>query len=52
MLSISGLDAYAIYLVYNIMAQLDWSIHHHPAATIVEGVALAHRILHDLEQEA
>jgi aminoglycoside phosphotransferase (APT) family kinase protein len=50
MLSISGSDAYAIYLVYNILAQLNWSIHHHTVAAVVEGVRLAHRILDDLEQ--
>jgi Phosphotransferase enzyme family len=52
MLSISGADAYTIYLVYNILAQLDWSIHHHSADAVVEGVSLANQILHDLEQEA
>jgi aminoglycoside phosphotransferase (APT) family kinase protein len=51
MLSISGPDAYAIYLAYNILAQLDWSIHHHSAAAVAEVVGLAHQILHDLEQE-
>jgi aminoglycoside phosphotransferase (APT) family kinase protein len=50
MSSISGPDAYAIYLAYNILAQLDWSIHHHPAAAVAEGVDLAHQILYDLEQ--
>jgi hypothetical protein len=51
MLSIGGPDAYAIYLVYNILAQLDWSIHHHSAAAIAEGVVAAHQILSDLERD-
>jgi aminoglycoside phosphotransferase (APT) family kinase protein len=50
MLSISGSDAYAIYLAYNILAQLDWSIHHHTAASVVLGVGSAHQILNDLER--
>jgi Phosphotransferase enzyme family len=50
MLSIGGPDTYAIYLAYNILAQLDWSIHHHTAAAVAEGVTLAHQILQDLEQ--
>jgi hypothetical protein len=44
--------AYAIYLAYSILAQLDWSIHHHSAAAVAEGVDLAHQILYDLEQAA
>ncbi len=50
-LSISGPDAYAIFLSYNILAQLDWSIRHHPAAAVAKGVAMAHQILDDLERE-
>jgi hypothetical protein len=49
MLSIVGPDTYAIYLAYNILAQLDWSIQHHTPAAVAEGVTLAHQILRDLE---
>lgn len=48
-LDISGQDAYAIYLAYNILAQLDWSIHHHSAESVAEGVEFANQILADLE---
>jgi Ser/Thr protein kinase RdoA (MazF antagonist) len=46
---ISGQNVYAIYLTYNILAQLDWSIHHHSADAVVEGVLSSHQILTDLE---
>ncbi len=46
---ISGQDAYTIYLAYNILAQLDWSIHHHSADSVAEGVVFSNRILADLE---
>lgn len=49
MINISGRDAYTIYLTYNILAQLDWSIHHHTAEAVAEGVVFAHQILTELE---
>lgn len=48
-MDISGQDAYAIYLAYNILAQLDWSIHHHSAESVAEGVEFANQVLADLE---
>lgn len=48
LLTISGREALTIYLVYNILAQLDWSIHHHPNVAVDEWVALAHRIVDDV----
>lgn len=48
-MEISGQDAYAIYLAYNILAQLDWSIHHHSADAVAGGVVSSNRILDDLE---
>jgi aminoglycoside phosphotransferase (APT) family kinase protein len=49
MVAMSGRDALDVYLAYNILAQLDWSIHHHTAAAVDRGVVGAHAILHDLE---
>ena len=46
--ALSGQQGLALYLGYNILAQLDWSIHHHTPAMIEEGIAKSHRILHDL----
>jgi len=46
---ISSRDAYAIYLVYNNLAQLDWSIRHHSADAVAGGVMSSHQILSDLE---
>ena len=46
---ISGQDAYVIYLAYNILAQLDWSIRHHAPDSVAEGVTFSQRILADLE---
>jgi fructosamine-3-kinase len=51
--ALSGQAGLALYLGYNILAQLDWSIRHHTPAAIAEVAAKSHRILHDLEaQEA
>jgi fructosamine-3-kinase len=46
---LSGPEALALLLVYNILAQLDWSIHHHSPAVVYQAVQQAHRILQDLE---
>jgi aminoglycoside phosphotransferase len=46
---LSGQDGLTLYLAYNILAQLDWSIHHHTPTAIGEGIAKSHRILRDLE---
>lgn len=46
-IAISGRPALDIFLAYNILAQLDWSIHHHSASDVAAGVALAERILQD-----
>jgi aminoglycoside phosphotransferase (APT) family kinase protein len=45
--AISGRSALDILLAYNILAQLDWSIHHHAASAVDTGVVLAERILQD-----
>jgi aminoglycoside phosphotransferase len=39
----------SVYLVYCILAQLDWSIHHHAASTVAGLVAQANVMLDDLE---
>jgi hypothetical protein len=48
---LSGQPGLALYLGYNILAQLDWSIRHHTSASISEGVEKSHRILRDLEAQ-
>lgn len=45
---ISGVDALVVYLAYNILAQLDWSIHHHSPEAVTGWVAKASAILEDL----
>ena len=45
---ISGPDALVVYLVYNILAQLDWSIHHHSRVAVAGWVAKASAILEEL----
>jgi aminoglycoside phosphotransferase (APT) family kinase protein len=50
--ALSGQHGLALYLAYNILAQLDWSIHHHSAAAVEQGVENSHRILRDLEAQA
>jgi aminoglycoside phosphotransferase (APT) family kinase protein len=47
--ALSGRRALEIYLAYNILAQLDWSIHHHSGTAVRQCVALAHTILQELE---
>jgi aminoglycoside phosphotransferase len=47
--ALSGPAGLALYLGYNILAQLDWSIHHHSAAWVDQGIEKSHRILYDLE---
>jgi len=47
--ALSGRGTLEIYLAYNILAQLDWSIHHHSRTAVMEGVALAQTILEDRE---
>ena len=49
--ALSGQHGLALYLGYNILAQLDWSIHHHTPAMIEEGVEKSQRILQDLEAQ-
>jgi aminoglycoside phosphotransferase len=46
---ISGTDAYCMYLAYNILGRLDWSIRHHAPEAVIEGVAHAHHMLADAE---
>ena len=48
-LELRGPDSPVVHLAYCILAQLDWSIHHHPQAAIDDGVALAYTIIEDLE---
>jgi fructosamine-3-kinase len=43
--ALSGQAGLALYLSYNILAQLDWSIHHHTPAAVEAGVVKAHHIL-------
>ncbi len=47
--AISGQDAYVIYLAYNILAQLNWSIYHHSAEAVIGGVVFSHQILDDID---
>lgn len=49
--TISGPDALTVYLAYNILAQLDWAIHHHTAAAVEEWVVKASFILADIARE-
>lgn len=46
---ISGRDALAVYLAYNVLAQLDWSIRHHGAADVATWLAKAELVLSALE---
>lgn len=46
---ISGPDALVVYLAYNTLAQLDWSIRHHNRVAVAGWVAKASAILEDLE---
>ena len=46
---ISGDDALVVYLVYNILAQLDWSIRHHSPEVVTMWLAKAVVILDALE---
>lgn len=48
--AISGRDTLAVYLAYNILAQLDWDIRHHSRAAVDARVIKAARILEDVEQ--
>lgn len=48
--TMSGRDALVVYLVYNILAQLDWSIHHHSRGVVDEWVAKASFILKDMKE--
>ncbi len=45
---ISGPDALVVYLAYTVLAQLDWSIHHHSRVAVAGWVAKASAILEDL----
>lgn len=45
---ISGPDALVVYLAYNVLAQLDWSIHHHSRVAVAGWVAKASAILEEL----
>jgi hypothetical protein len=48
-LELRGRDSLEVHLAYCILAQLDWSIHHHPRAAVDDGVTLAYAIIEDLE---
>jgi len=50
-LELSGHDTLRVYLAYNILAQLDWSIHHHQPTSIEELVVRSHAVVQDLETE-
>ena len=45
---VSGVDALVVYLAYNILAQLDWSIHHHSPEAVTGWIAVASLILHEV----
>ena len=47
-MNISGPDALVVYLAYNILAQLDWSIRHHSPEAVTGWVAVASLILHEV----
>lgn len=49
--TMSGPDALTVYLTYNILAQLDWSIHHHTQAAVEEWVVKASFVLADIKRE-
>ncbi|HSH82414.1 MAG TPA: aminoglycoside phosphotransferase family protein [Herpetosiphonaceae bacterium] len=48
-LELRGRDSLEIHLAYCILAQLDWSIHHHASTGVDDVVALAHTIMDDLD---
>lgn len=48
--TISGVDALTVYLAYNILAQLDWAIHHHTQAAVEEWIVKASFILADIKR--
>ena len=48
-LELRGRTSLEVHLAYCILAQLDWSIHHHAPAAVDDAVALAHTIMQDLE---
>ncbi|HSH77873.1 MAG TPA: phosphotransferase [Herpetosiphonaceae bacterium] len=48
-LELRGRTSLEVHLAYCILAQLDWSIHHHAPPAVNAVVALAHGILQDLE---
>lgn len=50
-IELTSRDALHVYMAYKILGQLDWSIHHHPRASINKGVDLAHTIFHNLESK-
>lgn len=47
--ALRGHASLAVHLAYCVLAQLDWSIHHHPQAAVDDGVAFAHALFDDLE---
>lgn len=47
--AVSGPDALVVYLAYNILAQLDWSIRHHSPVAVRGWVAKASFILKEIE---
>lgn len=49
-MNISGPDALVVYLAYNILAQLDWSIRHHSPEAVAGWVATASLILADVDR--
>lgn len=49
-IALSGRDALVVYLAYNILAQLDWSIRHHSPAAVEGWVTKALVILEDVKR--
>lgn len=49
-LELRGAASLRVHLVYCILAQLDWSIHHHGPAAVDSFVAQAHTMLDDLKR--
>lgn len=50
-LELSSHDTLRVYMVYNILAQLDWSIHHHQPADVDDLVIQGHAVARDLGTE-
>jgi len=50
-LELSSHDTLRVYMAYNILAQLDWSIHHHQPTDVDDLVIQGHAVARDLGTE-